>query len=195
MFGFNIFEILVILVVAIIFLGPDKLPQLIVDMVKFFKMIKKSINEAKESFDKELQITELKKEALEYKAQFEESMNQHTKDFNLKDIHTDVNQMFAEFNEPKALENPSGMTAQTSPTRKVKPDGSAKAVSFQKKESKKSTPDSTKKTTAKKTTGSKKPVESKTQTLETKKPAKRASQDSIKVTPKKSVKKNSENKN
>lgn len=190
MFGFNIFEILVILVVAIIFLGPDKLPQLIVDMVKFFKMIKKSINEAKESFDKELQITELKKEALEYKAQFEESMNQHTKDFNLKDIHTDVNQMFAEFNEPKALENPSGTTAQTPSTRKVKPDGSAKAVSFQKKESKKSTPDSTKKTT-----GSKKPVESKTQTLETKKPAKRATQDSTKVTPKKSVKKNSENKN
>ncbi|WP_269843844.1 Sec-independent protein translocase protein TatB [Helicobacter anatolicus] len=95
MFGFNIFEILVILVVAIIFLGPDKLPQLIVDIVKFFKMIKKNINDAKETFDKELQISEIKKEALEYKAQFENTFDKVTKEIQLQDI----NEMFKEYKE------------------------------------------------------------------------------------------------
>ncbi|PAV00920.1 twin-arginine translocase subunit TatB [Helicobacter sp. TUL] len=75
MFGVGIFEILVVLVVAVIFLGPDKLPQAIVDVTKFFRAIKKTINEAKDTFDKEVQISELKKEALGYKKLFEENLN------------------------------------------------------------------------------------------------------------------------
>ena len=38
MFGMGFFEIVVIVIVAIIFLGPDKLPQAIVDVVKFLKV-------------------------------------------------------------------------------------------------------------------------------------------------------------
>ena len=75
MFGVGIFEILVVLVVAVIFLGPDKLPQAIVDVTKFFRAVKKTINEAKDTFDKEVQIRELKKEALGYKKLFEENLN------------------------------------------------------------------------------------------------------------------------
>lgn len=75
MFGVGIFEILVVLVVAVIFLGPDKLPQAIVDATKFFRAVKKTINEAKDTFDKEVQISELKKEALGYKKLFEENLN------------------------------------------------------------------------------------------------------------------------
>ncbi|MFC3868071.1 Sec-independent protein translocase protein TatB [Helicobacter equorum] len=75
MFGVGIFEILVVLVVAVIFLGPDKLPQAIIDVTKFFRAIKKTINEAKDTFDKEVQISELKKEALGYKKLFEENLN------------------------------------------------------------------------------------------------------------------------
>ena len=100
MFGFNIFELMVVLVVAIIFLGPDKLPKLIVDAVKFFKMIKKSINEAKETLDKELQISELKKEALEYKSQFEQSTQNFTKEIQLQDINTmSVDEMFKDYKD------------------------------------------------------------------------------------------------
>ena len=100
MFGFNIFELMVVLVVAIIFLGPDKLPKLIVDAVKFFKMIKKSINEAKETLDKELQISELKKEALEYKSQFEQSTQNFTKEIQLQDINAmSVNEMFKDYKD------------------------------------------------------------------------------------------------
>ena len=100
MFGFNIFELMVVLVVAIIFLGPDKLPKLIIDAVKFFKMIKKSINEAKETLDKELQISELKKEALEYKSQFEQSTQNFTKEIQLQDINAmSVNEMFKDYKD------------------------------------------------------------------------------------------------
>lgn len=41
MFGMGFFEILVVLVVAIIFLGPEKFPQAVVDVVKFFRAVKK----------------------------------------------------------------------------------------------------------------------------------------------------------
>ena len=100
MFGFNIFELMVVLVVAIIFLGPDKLPKLIIDAVKFFKMIKKSINEAKDTLDKELQISELKKEALEYKSQFEQSTQNFTKEIQLQDINAmSVNEMFKDYKD------------------------------------------------------------------------------------------------
>ncbi|HIV48516.1 MAG TPA: Sec-independent protein translocase protein TatB [Candidatus Helicobacter avicola] len=75
MFGVGIFEIVVILVVAVIFLGPDKLPQAIVDITKFLRAVKKTINDAKDTFDKEVQISELKKEALEYKKLFEDNVN------------------------------------------------------------------------------------------------------------------------
>lgn len=100
MFGFSIFEVLVVLVVAIIFLGPDKLPKLIVDIVKFFKVVKKTLNEAKETFDKELQISEIKKEALEYKKQFEDGVDSVTKDVQLSDIDT----MFDEYKDKEKQE-------------------------------------------------------------------------------------------
>lgn len=87
MFGLNLFEILVILIVAVIFLGPEKLPKFIADTVKFFKTIKRSIDDAKEAIDKELQISELKQEALEYKAHFEKEAAELTKDIQLQDIH------------------------------------------------------------------------------------------------------------
>lgn len=82
----GIFEILVIVVVAVIFLGPEKLPQAMIDIVKFFKAVKKTLNDAKDTFDKELHMSEIKKEALEYKNSFESSMDNVTKDIQLKEI-------------------------------------------------------------------------------------------------------------
>lgn len=68
------FEIFMVLVIAIIFLGPDKLPQALVDLAKFFKAVKKTLDDAKTSIDKELNLEELKKEALEYKRSFTQSL-------------------------------------------------------------------------------------------------------------------------
>ena len=67
MFGISMPEITVILIIAIIVLGPDKLPKVLVELAKYFKVIKKTINDAKSSFDQELRIAELKEDAKKYK--------------------------------------------------------------------------------------------------------------------------------
>lgn len=73
MFGMGFTEILLIAIVAILFLGPDKLPDAMVQVAKFIKGAKKAITEAKSSLDEEINIEELKREALEYKAKLNEA--------------------------------------------------------------------------------------------------------------------------
>ena len=72
MFGMGFMEIFLILLVAIMALGPEKLPSAMVDMVKFFKKIKGGIDEAKSTLDSELNISEMKKEADKFKASINE---------------------------------------------------------------------------------------------------------------------------
>jgi len=71
MFGMGLSEIFFIIVIAILFLGPDKLPDAMVQIAKFFKSIKRTVNDAKSSFEEELKISELKEEAFRYKKQLE----------------------------------------------------------------------------------------------------------------------------
>ncbi len=71
MFGFGLMEILLIAIVAIIALGPEKLPSAMVDIAKFFRKIKSGLEDAKSTLDNELKISELKSEAEKYKAQVE----------------------------------------------------------------------------------------------------------------------------
>lgn len=63
MFGIGFYEFALILVIAIIALGPDKMPKAIVEFAKILKTVKKTINEAKSAFDSELKIDELRDEA------------------------------------------------------------------------------------------------------------------------------------
>ena len=67
MFGISFPEITIILIVAVIALGPEKLPSALVEIAKYFKVIKKSINDAKATFDQEVRIAELKEDAKKYK--------------------------------------------------------------------------------------------------------------------------------
>ena len=76
MFGMGFTEILLIAVVAILFLGPDKLPDAMVTIAKFFKSAKKAIGEAKSAIDDEVKISELKEEALGYKAKLDAATNE-----------------------------------------------------------------------------------------------------------------------
>lgn len=64
---FSFGEILVIAIIAVIFLGPDKLPQVFVKIAKFYNTIKRMVGDAKDSLDKEVRLSELKAEALDYK--------------------------------------------------------------------------------------------------------------------------------
>jgi len=72
MFGIGFTELLLIAIIAILFLGPDKLPQAMVDMAKLIKSIKQTVGEAKSSLEEEINIADLKQEAMRYKKQLTE---------------------------------------------------------------------------------------------------------------------------
>ena len=73
MFGMGFTEILLIAMVAIIALGPEKLPTTMVQIAKFINKIKTGIADAKTTLDNELNISELKAEATKFKTQIEET--------------------------------------------------------------------------------------------------------------------------
>jgi len=69
MFGMGFTEILIIAVIAILFLGPDKLPGAMVDIAKFFRNAKNAIGSVKDTLEEEMHVSEIKQEALAYKKQ------------------------------------------------------------------------------------------------------------------------------
>ena len=76
MFGIGFTELLLISIVAILFLGPDKLPQAFMEVAKFIKGVKKTVGDAKSSLEEELNIAELKEEALSYKKQLDDATDE-----------------------------------------------------------------------------------------------------------------------
>ena len=76
MFGIGFTELVLISIVAILFLGPDKLPQAMVEIAKFIKSVKQTVGEAKSSLEEEIKISDLKEEALGYKKQLTEATDE-----------------------------------------------------------------------------------------------------------------------
>ncbi len=93
MFGMGIMEIFLIAIVAIIALGPEKLPTAMVQIAKFLNKLRTGISDAKTTLDNELNISEMKEEANKFKAQIEEtktSLSMDSKiDLGLSDIMKD----------------------------------------------------------------------------------------------------------
>ena len=93
MFGMGFMEILLIAIVAIIALGPEKLPGTMVQIAKFINKFKTGLEDAKATLDNELNISELKAEASKFKSQIEEtkaSLSVDSKiDLGLNDIMKD----------------------------------------------------------------------------------------------------------
>jgi len=67
MFGMGFLEIMLILIVAVIALGPEKLPSAAVDIAKMLKKIKGSVDDVKSSVDNELNLSGMKSEAEKFK--------------------------------------------------------------------------------------------------------------------------------
>ena len=81
MFGMGFTEILFIAVIAILFMGPDKLPGAMVEIAKFFRTVKKTVGDVKDSLEQEMNVSEIKQEALAYKKELldaGESLNKVT---------------------------------------------------------------------------------------------------------------------
>jgi sec-independent protein translocase protein TatB len=90
MFGMSLGEIFVIAIIAILFVGPDKLPKMMVEIAKFFKGVKRTIHETKESIEQEIHLSELKEEALSYKEGLKKTMDSYKLDDDLN-IVDDIN--------------------------------------------------------------------------------------------------------
>ncbi len=127
MFGIDLGSLIVIMIVAIIFLGPEKLPELIVNVVKFFKSFKNTVQEAKDTIQKEIDLHELKNTAVEYKEKIEkltDNLNNPSSMYNNKevsDMFGDITKDFKEIEEnlKKEIEKPTEQVAQIAePTKK-----------------------------------------------------------------------------
>lgn len=110
MFGIGFTELLLISVIAILFLGPDKLPQALVDMAKFIKDIKKTISDAKGSLEEEMKISDLKEEALNYKKQLTDATEELKgfKNLSFDDFDDDTS-----YDEEVSTESPQAIVNQS----------------------------------------------------------------------------------
>ncbi|MCE3047001.1 Sec-independent protein translocase protein TatB [Helicobacter kayseriensis] len=140
MFGMGFFEIFAIIVIAIIFLGPDKLPQAMIDLAKFFKAVKKTLDDAKSNLDKELHLEELKKEALEYKSSLTqglETLNKDTFDsfHSILDEKPKPSQELQDALNAQSLENKAQEQSQHSNNLEIKPTDQIQEISYKSKDS------------------------------------------------------------
>jgi sec-independent protein translocase protein TatB len=136
MFGIGFTEILLISIIAILFLGPDKLPETMVQIAKFIKSVKKTVGEAKGALEEELKISDLKEEALSYKQQLD-SATSELRSFKNIDIDDIIN------DEPKETKSATKATPSSSTEDQVETvevEQKNETVTFKKKSSKKKEP-------------------------------------------------------
>ena len=121
MFGMGFMEILLIAIVAIIALGPEKLPGTMVQIAKFINKFKTGLEDAKATLDNELNISELKAEASKFKSQIEETKTSLTVD---SKIDLGLNDLMKD-----NLNNDSSIE-----TKKVEEEPKQEKVSFKKED-------------------------------------------------------------
>ena len=135
MFGMGFMEILFIAIIAILFLGPDKLPGAMVDIAKFIKNMKTAIGDAKKTLNEEVNIDELKQEAMKYKEQLNFANNelQGFKNLNpLNDVKEELGSVKDNFAQLTQLE-PSEPVREAEPTSTQVEPKQNKEVTFKRK--------------------------------------------------------------
>ncbi len=131
MFGMGFAEILIIAVIAVIFLGPDKLPETMVNIAKFFRSLKTTVANAKDSLEQELHVSELKKEALSYKEELMSASNELNKVTSMASLDEDYDYVHDTVTKTTTQPNTEKNDAKT--TASDRPE----AVTFEKKKKKK----------------------------------------------------------
>ena len=101
MFGMGFSELLVIAVIAVLFLGPDKLPSTMVEIAKFFRNMKQTVNSVKESINEEIHLEDIKKEAMEYKQKLLEAEMQINTTVNVNSLNDEINSLIEDETPPK----------------------------------------------------------------------------------------------
>ena len=107
MFGMGFTEILVIAVIAILFLGPDKLPSTMVEIAKAFRTMKNTLGTMKSTIEEEMHVADIKQEALAYKRELENASHSVSKAAN---INAQIDNLLEEDNVKKAPSQPEEVT-------------------------------------------------------------------------------------
>lgn len=127
MFGMGFTEILIIAVIAILFLGPDKLPSAMVDVAKFFKNAKNTISSVKSSIEEEINVKDMKEEALAYKKELLDAGESVKSATDIKKMASELTTLELDsdyeddgfFNEPK---EPEKVTMKKKKKKKIEED-------------------------------------------------------------------------
>lgn len=127
MFGMGFTEILFIAVIAILFLGPDKLPSAMVEIAKFFRNAKKTIGSVKDSLEEEMNVNEIKEEALAYKKELLSAGEDIKESSGLNQIGTSISSL-----NDDLLGNDEDEDEIVKPKKEKKPS-KAEKVTFEKK--------------------------------------------------------------
>lgn len=136
MFGMGFTEILIIAVIAILFMGPDKLPTAMVEIAKFFRTVKKTVGSVKDSLEEEMHVSEIKEEALAYKKELLNASNKLNK---VTDLKGSIASGLSDLNDnilgdddiesetpkdvPKAAPKPEKVTFEKKNKKEIKEDG------------------------------------------------------------------------
>jgi len=141
MFGMGFMEIMIIAVIAVIFLGPDKLPEAMINIAKFFRSMKTTVADAKNTLEQEMSISELKQEALSYKEELmsaSHELDRVTSLANLDDTFDDVKDTIQSIGETTPVKKQSpyaeaDKAVNTSAVIPEQPDTDSETITFEKK--------------------------------------------------------------
>lgn len=126
MFGMGIGEIFLIIIIAILFLGPEKLPSTMVDIAKFFRSVKGTVSSAKATLEEEMKFADMKQEALNYKKELTDASAELERITNVTEIGTELNALKNDINldvpppSPSAPKEPEVITFAPKP-KETKP--------------------------------------------------------------------------
>ena len=129
MFGMGFTEILIIAVIAILFMGPDKLPGAMVEIEKFFRTVKKTVGSVKDTLEEEMNVSEIKQEALAYKKELLDASHKLEKAADIKgnitaeltNLNDDIlGDDTIEDDTPKASPKPEKVTFEKKPKKPKK---------------------------------------------------------------------------
>lgn len=91
MFGMGLGEIFLIAIIAVLFLGPEKLPSTMVEIAKFFRSVKNTVNSARATLEEEMKFSEMKEEALNYKKELIDASSELERLTNVTEIGSELN--------------------------------------------------------------------------------------------------------
>lgn len=84
-------EIFLIAIIAVLFLGPEKLPSTMVEIAKFFRSVKNTVNSARATLEEEMNFSEIKQEVLNYKNELTEASAELERMTNVTEIGSELN--------------------------------------------------------------------------------------------------------